>query len=238
MPRRSCIFEALPLLVALWLAPVSISNAQQPYTSPYGSPLRDSQKAVPPAKSTEVAASHFSKTLYGHDEERPGVRIGWYFDNAVEAFRTAIDRNVPLVLVVGEDTCVYCQYLVDALTCPSVNRYAGSAVFAISSPSRDVGASTIASSLKIESNPAVTVLMPETRILVEGGRINGYFPGDHLAGLLDTFRRQYPEEAARADPERGVPGFAGRWDLQPFSQATAVITPLSKTPEHPARCAN
>jgi hypothetical protein len=121
------------------------------------------------------------------DAEVSDVWIGWHVNHAIDAFRQAIDKNVPLVLVVSESWCSHCTNLIkDSLRCPAVQRFAGEAVFAISSPSSDKGAMAIAESLMIEAYPTITVLDPEARMLLERGRINGYFGGAKLGEHLET----------------------------------------------------
>ena len=134
-------------------------------------------------------------------QEIPHVRIGWYINTSIDAFRTAIDQIKPLVLVLGDSYCSrYCLQLVQqALRCPAVNRFAGNAVFAYSMPSRDKGAMAIESSLEIEKVPTITVLEPDARMLLERGRINGFFEarklGEHLETILwHTPPRGYEQE--------------------------------------------
>ena len=123
----------------------------------------------------------------------PGVWIGWYVNRSIDAFRAAIDKNQPLVLVLGEDWCSYCTRLIqDSLRCPAVQRYAGDAMFAYSVASLDKGASAIAHSLNIDAWPTITVLEPEARMLLERGRINGYFEASKLGEHLDTVLYQTP----------------------------------------------
>lgn len=137
--------------------------------------------------NAEIAATRAAELLPPVKDEVKGVRIGWYVNHAIDGFREAIDANKPLVLVVAEETCVFCQdLLADALRCPGVNRWAGQAVFAYSNAVDDRGANAIAKSLAIDAYPTVTVLEPESRILLERGRINGYFDGTPLGNNLET----------------------------------------------------
>lgn len=134
------------------------------------------------------------------DAEISDVWIGWHVNHAIDAFRQAIDKNVPLVLVVSEGWCRYCTDLIkDSLRCPAVDRFAGEAVFAVSSPSSDKGAMAIAGSLEIDAYPTITVLDPEARMLLERGRINGHFAsaklGEHLETILwNTPPRVYSDQ--------------------------------------------
>jgi hypothetical protein len=73
-----------------------------------------------------------------------------------------------------------------AIRCPSVNRFAGEAVFAYVIPTRDKGAVAIASSLDINAYPTITVLEPEARMLLERGRINGFQNATPLGMYLET----------------------------------------------------
>jgi len=133
--------------------------------------------------------------------EIPGVSIGWFVNRSIDAFRVAINRNQPLVLVLGEDWCRYCTQLIhDSLRCPAVDRYAGDATFAYSVPSMDMGASAIASSLQIEAWPTITVLEPEARMLLERGRINGYFDASMLGEHLETILYKAPPRRYEDQP--------------------------------------
>jgi hypothetical protein len=127
-------------------------------------------------------------------QEIPNVRIGWYINASIDAFRRAIEQNKPLVLVLGDSYCSrYCLQLIQqALRCPAVNRFAGSAVFAYSMPSRDKGAVAIEGSLGIEAVPTLTVLEPEARMLLERGRVNGFFGATKLGEHLETILWRTP----------------------------------------------
>jgi hypothetical protein len=131
----------------------------------------------------------------------PGVWIGWYVNRSIDAFRVAIDRNQALVLVLGEDWCNFCTHLIqDSLRCPAVQRYAGDAVFAYGVPSLDKGSAAIAGSLGIDAWPTITVLEPEARMLLERGRINGYFEASTLGEHLDTILYQTPKRRYEDQP--------------------------------------
>jgi hypothetical protein len=142
----------------------------------------------------------------------PKVWIGWYVNRAIDAFRQAIDENKALVLVLAGDWCEHCVNIAtDALRCAAVDRFAGDAVFAYSFPASDRGAMSIGGSLKIESYPTITVLEPESRILLERGRINGYFEastlGEHLDTLLwKTPARVLPDDFDTAATDTRDPG--------------------------------
>jgi hypothetical protein len=201
----------------------------------------------------ETGNRHPDQTLYGALEEIGGVRIGWHVNETGAAFKKAIDRNMPLVLVVHADWCDYCWKLIDALACPSVNRFAGSAVFAIGSYEIDKTASSIASSLNIEKYPTLAVLYPEARMLIEAGRINGYFPGDKVAKYLTEIQDDYNSKSRRDDiaklkvtldeysrknrPDDVEPDWLrsyGEWKLGPVRSVPRVLK--SSRSSHPARC--
>lgn len=141
---------------------------------------------------------------------------GWYVENTFDAFSRAADQNKPMVLVVSESWCEHCVRLVrDSLRCPSIDRFAGGAVFAIGSPSRDRVVSAIATSLKIEKYPTIVVLEPDVRMLLERGSVNGYFPsstlGEHLETLLwKTKPEDYISEDGVAEPLPPQKPFAGQ----------------------------
>lgn len=159
-------------------------------------------KALERVEFEEFDAARFLAPV---SAEVPEVWIGWYVNRSIDAFRVAIDRSVPLVLVIGETSCKYCTNLIyNSLRCSAVDRFAGDAVFAFSSPASDRAAMAIASSLKIETYPTTTVLEPEARMLLERGRINGYFEsskmGEHLETILwKSAPRVYSDEYD--DPE-------------------------------------
>lgn len=188
----------------------------------------------------EAGERRLGDTLFGPADEIESVRIGWYINDTGTAFEKAIDLNVPFVLFVHGDWCDYCWHLVDALTCPGVNRFAGSAVFAVASPEAERFASAVAGSLNIGAYPTITVLFPEARMLIEGGRISGYFSGDDLASHFATIFSTFTSEsmATRYQAEALTPPpFIRAWALKPAgSQAKAVMWPLSKSPERKSRC--
>lgn len=166
------------------------------------------------------------------DAEVPKVWIGWYVNRVIDAFRQAIDLNKPLVLVVAEGWCDYCVNLAyNSLRCAAVDRFAGDAVFAYSFPTADKGAVSIAGSLKIERYPTITVLEPESRLLLERGRINGYFDGDRMGGYLDTLLWKTPARVLPPD-----------WDGTIGEQRSPSPAPPSVTstprPNGPATVAN
>lgn len=115
-----------------------------------------------------------------------------YRDHSIDAFRDAIDKNKPLVLVISEDWCGYCKRMETELGKPAVQNLKDKAVFSISSPSKDKGAAAIAGSLGIEAYPTISVIEPEARMLLERGRINGYFPAEKLGEHLDTIINKTP----------------------------------------------
>jgi hypothetical protein len=226
----------------MWLASVAVAWAELPSgdgaapAAGAGQMSSPQSETRPDAARAAASAGQPKDALFGIGDERPGIRIGWYFDAAVDGFRSAIDRNVPFVLVISEDWCNYCAWLVDALTCPSVNLFAGGAVFAISAPSRDTGAQAIAGSLNIDTYPTITVLMPEARILLEVARINGYFSGDALAGLFEMIQRDYDLGVSQRVFEGRENPRRSRWEFVVASKAAAVLTPLSKIATRPSRC--
>lgn len=123
-----------------------------------------------------------------------------YRDHSIDAFREAIDKNKPLVLVVSEDWCGYCKRLEGELGKPAVQNFKDKAVFSISSPTKDKGCAAIASSLDINAYPTITVLEPEARMLLERGRINGYFTGEKLGEHLDTIINKTPPRRYEDQP--------------------------------------
>ncbi|WP_374571184.1 thioredoxin fold domain-containing protein [Phenylobacterium sp.] len=115
----------------------------------------------------------------------PGRRIGWYVDDALLAYKRALDEHKPMVLVFGERWCGYCgDMIAQALTCPNVNALSGQAVFAYSEASVDKGAATIANSLGIKKYPTVAILEPDPNMLRERGRMEGLYGDTEMAKLL------------------------------------------------------
>jgi hypothetical protein len=156
-------------------------------------------------------------TLYGVKDEIKGVRIGWHFD-AWTAYEAGLIKNLPIVMVFHADWCKWCWKLIDeALTCPSVNRFAGYAVFAHVKEERDEAAATIRKTLKIEGTVAITVLKPNPEKLYEMGRANGFHKGDKVAQMLtESLPPKYP--------------------IPKGSSLAQIVTPLSKTPVNHAAC--
>ncbi len=166
------------------------------------------------------------------DAEVAKVWIGWYVNRSIDAFRKAIDENKPLVLVVAEGWCKYCVNLAyDSLRCAAVDRFAGDAVFAYSFPTTDNGARSIAGSLKVDAYPTIVVLEPESRLLLERGRINGYFDANRIGGYLDTLLWKTP---ARVLP----PDWDGTIGERGTSSAAPPSVSLPASPDGQARTSN
>jgi hypothetical protein len=142
---------------------------------------------TPGAAQSSYDATPLLPLLPRPDAEVPRAWIGWHINQSIDAFRKAIDLDRPLVLVLSVNWCRYCGDLIrDALRCPAVERLAGDAVFAYSFVHADRGSSAIAGSLEISAYPTITVLEPEARLLLERGRINGYFNANLLGRHLET----------------------------------------------------
>jgi hypothetical protein len=134
-------------------------------------------------------------------DEVPGVRIGWYLNSAVGALESAINQNKPVVLVIGESSCAECAQLARALRCAAVERLAGDAVFVYGLPSRDLSTVSIAGSFHMESYPTITVLEPESRMLLERVRISGRFDATALGKLLEqALWREKPRSYLEFEP--------------------------------------
>ena len=173
---------------------------QRTYTSPFV------VKRPEPAKIGELLQrlgaenSDTTRLFPGVAAQVPKVWIGWHINRSVDAFRQAIDENKPLVLVLAGDWCEHCVSLAtDSLRCAAVDRYAGDAVFAYSFPENDTVARTIGSNLNITAVPTITVLEPESRMLIERGRINGLFEASVLGEHLDTILWKTPARVLPAD---------------------------------------
>ncbi len=183
------------------------------------------------------AERRIDRILFGAEDEIEGVRIGWYIRDTFKAFNLAIDRQVPLVLVLHDGSCEYCWRMIDAFTCRSVNRFAGSAVFAIGDPDHEKMDSAIKRSLDISFYPSIPILEPLATTLVEAARISGYFPGDkiaeHLTAIMADYAKKPPEDQGGSRLRR-----VGSWVLRSEgSRARSVITPMSRIPDHRVNCA-
>jgi hypothetical protein len=220
---------------------------------PVGKPVAQSELTEAEAKEFLAAPAQTAAALEANGRaarqtlpvaaQVPGVWIGWYVNRSIDAFREAIDSNKPFVLVLGQDWCGYCTRLVlNALRCPAVQRFAGDAVFAYSIPPLDKGSAAIGSSLRIDSYPTVTVLEPEARMLLERGRINGYFEasqfGEHFDTILwKTPPRRYEEETAALRfpfvAALHAQGRSGRSQTTASAAAGAVMRGLKHMPPEP-----
>jgi hypothetical protein len=169
------------------------------------------------------------------EENVPGVQIGWYINKSIDAYLEAIDRNKPLVLVAVIEECEHCDRLLSAMRCSEVGRLAGEAVFAALIPARDLAGSAMTGSLNISTYPTITVVEPEARMLLERGRINGYFnaedAGRHLTTILWTPPRRFTE----FDPAATSPAPPTLSGPQPRSveEAAAEAKKLGLVPRAP-----
>jgi hypothetical protein len=148
----------------------------------------------------------------------PHVRIGWWVNDALGAYREAMKLKKVLVLVLGEPWCEWCErQLSDSLRCPSIDRFAGDAVFGYSFVSSDDSAKTLADALEIVQYPATSVLEPHPRALIERARFVGFMDPFRLGGLLQT--------ALWETPPHSDPTFAGaaRLEGEPGSPSTALL---------------
>jgi hypothetical protein len=154
--------------------------------------------------------------------EVPQIWNGWYINRSIDAFKRAVAEDKPFVLVFGIENCIYCmRFVTDSLRCPSVDRFAGEAIFAFSYFSQDRGANAIGISLDIDAAPTISVLEPESRMLLERGRINGYFSGVTLGQHLETILwktkpRVYVESNGVAEPPSPI-DVLGTWNSHPSS---------------------
>lgn len=185
--------------------PVIESPYKQPRPTREGLLLRDFPAPDPNAAPTPLTRPYPARVRFedldwlaalpAPSEEVPGVRLGWYLNSAVGAYESAINQNTPLVVVVGESSCAECVQLANALRCAAVERLAGEAVFAYGLPSRDLSTVAIAGSLGIESYPTITILEPESRMLIERVRISGRFDATTLGNHLEEALWRVPPRA-------------------------------------------
>jgi hypothetical protein len=156
-------------------------------------PEEDASKSKDPARSESKGQGDLERLLTPFREEVKHVWIGWHTNSAINAFIQAIEEGKPMVLVIAEPSCNDCMELArNVMRCPAVERFAGDAVFAFSFPSQDLAARAMASSLSISAYPAITVLEPDPRLLLERGRINGYFDASKMGQHLDTILWKTP----------------------------------------------
>jgi len=160
------------------------------------------------AKTREEHAQTL-QLLPARSEQVNHIRIGWYVNQSVDAFREAIETRKALVLFVGTNWCHWCaKQIANVVRCAAVERFAGDGVFAYGFVGEDKGTDAIAGSLKFGGYPVITVLEPDDEMILERGRINGYFKapesGQHLEGLLYTAspRTREPRLAPAPLPSR------------------------------------
>ena len=153
-------------------------------------------------------------------QEVSGVRIGWYVNDALDAFKEAIHRNVPLVLVLYHRDCPPCVKMVrESLNCPLINRFAGLAVFALSEIGVDGPADYMRDLLKIESYPVMSFISPNPEILEELARIVGRFPPDQLSFHVENIFKEQGRVAPSASHARAE---LGRLGLAPAPMSCSV----------------
>jgi hypothetical protein len=118
-------------------------------------------------------------------QEIAGAQIGWFVNDTLGAFTDAVEKQRPLILVLGDSTSkltlAFAQYVAP---CPHLNQLAGAATFAYGSPPSDEYARRVASHLKLTDYPTISVLAPQTDILHELYRLEGFFDAATAASDL------------------------------------------------------
>jgi hypothetical protein len=120
-------------------------------------------------------------------QEVAAAQIGWFVNNTQAAFVDAIEKQRPLILVLGDSTSnltlAFAQYVA---SCPHLNQLAGAATFAYGSPASEEDARRVAVHLQLTDYPTITVLAPQTDILRELYRMEGFF--DAAAAAADLYK--------------------------------------------------
>lgn len=118
-------------------------------------------------------------------QEIPGQQPGWFVNATLDAMTDAVERNRPLILVMGDATSSltidFGRYVAP---CPHFGQLAGAATFAYGSPMTDEFARRIALHLKLTDYPTISVLAPRTDFLHEVYRLEGIFDAKTAAGYL------------------------------------------------------
>jgi hypothetical protein len=145
-------------------------------------------------------------------QEVAGAQIGWFVNNTQAAFVDAIEKQRPLILVLGDSTSnltlAFAQYVA---SCPHLNQLASAATFAYGSPASEEDARRVAVHLRPDRlsdhhrpgaanrHPART--LPHGGILRRGrcGRrpLHNYWPADRPPSeALPTSDLAYPPNMA------------------------------------------
>ncbi|MEM8811585.1 MAG: hypothetical protein AAGF59_03135 [Pseudomonadota bacterium] len=110
-------------------------------------------------------------------QEIPRFRIGWYVNDSIEAYRSALLQEKPMVAYFHAPLCNFCNRLIEKFQCPSLNRFAGRAVFSLTTGSfeggGDRGGLDLATALSVDRYPSILVLRPKSDQLVVIGEFVG-----------------------------------------------------------------
>lgn len=141
-----------------------------------------SMAAAPAPVVAQADADAFSRLP---SQEIAGAQIGWFVNDTLAAFTDAVEKQRPLILVFGDSTSnlvlAFAQY---AAPCPHLNQLAGAATFAYGSPTSDEFARRIAVHEKLTVYPTISVLAPQTDVLHELYRMEGFFDAAAVADDL------------------------------------------------------
>ncbi|MBX9693544.1 MAG: thioredoxin fold domain-containing protein [Cyanobacteria bacterium] len=127
--------------------------------------------------------------------------IDWsrFRDNATDAYNYALQTNRPLVLVIGEDWCTHCLNLEIELRNQNLTQFSQDAVFAYVHPSRDPAAQALAQRLGVTAYPVISILEPNSQMIEERARLNGFFTADQLQGHFRDILRRNGDPAPNAN---------------------------------------
>jgi hypothetical protein len=124
------------------------------------------------------------------DKRIPNLRAGVFFNDALGALKFALAEKKPLILImVNRYSLASARLISSALPCPSVERFAQYAVFAVTEPgdmaTYDVSGKVIADALQVRGYPTISIIEPNPDKLIERHRIEGLFPGDTIGESLE-----------------------------------------------------
>jgi hypothetical protein len=119
-------------------------------------------KSKPGTNYEAVRVAKRIRPVFGQPEI-PKLRIGWHLNQTMEGYLQGLDENKPFVLVFHRDNCGFCDRLLARFRCPSINRYAGRAVFGISV--NPLGTTNndergLAEAMDLRAFPSILVVLP------------------------------------------------------------------------------
>ncbi|MBU2533876.1 MAG: hypothetical protein KKB37_14135 [Alphaproteobacteria bacterium] len=128
------------------------------------------------------------------------LRIGWLVNNAQEAFLQALKLKKPLVLLTHYAGCKECRRLIDKLSCPAIERFAGRAVFALSMRPLDAGGHQIASAAEVNAFPGIVVFAPDAVHLRVLSKTSGDKALPDFASFMENAIERYYLTTKQTEP--------------------------------------